>query len=121
MLSSPVNLEGFIPKTSNTKKVIDPPNEPTNKISNNDKSNNFIIDQNNNKYEISLNLINNCLNFELKNFQKENKYDFFSNSFNLEDLKKVNKLFNMCDSINDALNYMEGIIEQKKVEINLIN
>ena len=121
MLSSPVNLGGFIPKTSSTKKVIESPNEPINKINNDDKSNNFIIEQNNNKYEIDLNLINNCLNFKLKNCQKENKYDFFSNSFNLEDLKKVNKLFNMCDSINDALNYMEGIIEQKKVEINLIN
>ena len=110
-LNSPASLGGMIATPSASFDKIQ---------STKDIQNIYIIEENNNKYEFTLKLIDDKLNIENKSKLKEGEERVYINSFNLEELKSIHKFFFICNNINDALNYIKSILEEKKVSIQSI-
>jgi hypothetical protein len=110
-LDSPVSLGGMMVTPSASHEEIK---------SQNNIEDIYIIEENNNKYEFTLKLIDDKLNIENKTKLKEGEERIYINSFNFEELKSINKFFFICNNINDALNYIKNILEEKKVSIQTI-
>ena len=110
-LDSPVSLGGMMITPSSSIEGIKPEK---------DIQNIYIIEENNNKYEFTLKLIDDKLNIEIKSKLKEGEERIYINSFNFEELKDIHKFFFICNNINDALNYIKSILEEKKVSIESI-
>ena len=86
----------------------------------NTTKNSYIIEENNNKYECSLKVIDDKLNIEIKLKQKEGEL-IYINSFTFEELNKIHKIFLLYNNINDCLKAIKEIFEDKKVSIKSIN
>jgi len=86
----------------------------------NTTKNAYIIEENNNKYECSLKVIDDKLNIEIKLKQKEGEL-IYINSFTFEELNKIHKIFLLYNNINDCLKAIKEIFEDKKVSIKSIN
>ena len=86
----------------------------------NTTKNSYIIEENNNKYECSLKVIDDKLNIEIKLKQKEGEL-IYINSFTFEELSKNHKIFLLYNNINDCLKTIKEIFEDKKVSIKSIN
>jgi hypothetical protein len=110
-LDSPVSLGGMMVTPSASHEEIK---------SQKDIEDIYIIEENNNKYEFTLKLIDDKLNIENKTKLKEGEERIYINSFNFEELKSIHKFFFICNNINDALNYIKNILEEKKVSIQTI-
>ena len=110
-LDSPVSLGGMMITPSSSIEGIKPEK---------DIQNIYIIEENNNKYEFTIKLIDDKLNIENKSKLNEGEERNYINSFNFEELKSIHKFFFICNNINDALNYIKSILEEKKVSIESI-
>jgi hypothetical protein len=110
-LGSPASLDGMMATPSASLEGIRPQKSIQNI---------YIIEENNNKYEFTLKLIDDKLNIEIKSKLKEGEERIYINSFNFEELKSIHKFFFICNNINDALNYIKSILEEKKVSIESI-
>ena len=96
---------------------INPRKEENNK---NDIQNIYIIEEENNKYEFTLKLIDDKLNIEIKLKQKEGEL-IYINNFNFEELKKIHKIFSLYDNINECLKIIKDLFEEKKVSIKSVD
>ena len=110
-LDSPVSLGGMMITPSSSIEGIKPEK---------DIQNIYIIEENNNKYEFTIKLIDDKLNIENKSKLNEGEERIYINSFDFEELKSIHKFFFICNNINDALNYIKSILEEKKVSIESI-
>ena len=110
-LGSPASLDGMMATPSASLEGIRPQKSIQNI---------YIIEENNNKYEFTLKLIDDKLNIEIKSKLKEGEERIYINSFNFEELKDIHKFFFICNNIDDALNYIKNILEEKKVNIQSI-
>ena len=75
----------------------------------------FEINQDNNNYLLTIDIINQNIILNLK--IKKDIMKEYENKLTLEEIKQMNKLFSLFSSSQEFIDYMKAIIENNKLEI----
>ena len=95
---------------------MDPPT-PIEKVEENKK---YKVKENDNEYEISFYLTKININFEVQKIGAIIP-EIYMNSFDLNALNNLCKIFNLCNSCKDAFEYINEIFKQNKVSLKNLN
>ena len=81
--------------------------------------NTYRLNQGDKEYILTISIIRNSIRLTCKDSQNENL--LFSRDFTIEELKRLDSIFNIITSPNEALNYMDKALKMQKVGVSQEN